>query len=162
MKITKKQIKQIWKDGNSLTKVQTENWFPKVFDKELSKYHTGWIKTKSPSDEKYIGYSEEGVIKYGISSDGNWFEGNDGEISNDDYRASKSEVLESLKNEAIRRGYGKKNYMCLDLPDSTHKIKRGTYHFETSDNRLFHINTQTNKANIVFNSGVWAKIIIRK
>jgi len=139
MKISKKQIKQLYRDGNSLTKSQVKSWFPKVLEKdwELSKYHTGWVKTRSQSDEKYLGYSENGIIRYGISSDENWFEGNDGEISSDEYRASKSEVFKALKNEALKRGYGNKNYECLDIPECTHKIKKGRYDFNTTEKDFF-------------------------
>jgi len=121
----------------------------------LSKFFTGWIKIKSPLNEKYLGYSEQGVIKYGISCEGNWFDGNDGEISNDDYAANELEVLEALKNEAVKRGY--KEGLCIKSLWNDGRIK-------TCESDIYYNGFSYNQLLFghhccVFMNGKWAEII---
>lgn len=117
----------------------------------LGKFYTGWIKVKYIGDENYLGYSENGIIKYGISSDGEWFEGNDGTISSDDYKASPKSIQAALTKEALKRGFvDGAHYQWEYCP--LRKVNGNDFIFEGGVFRI-------NGFSIMDSEGKWAEII---
>lgn len=98
MKISKENIIKLDKKETTVREL-----FPSVFNT-----YTGWFRCLGNGNEKWIGYFEESVFKYGIGADGKWF-ANAKTIHNfkhndQDVEATNEEVFEALKGEAVRLG----------------------------------------------------------
>jgi hypothetical protein len=160
--ITEDLIKEIASNGISCHFLMTEN-YPEVFDEEkaeLPKNHTGWCKIDSKLNEKWLCYFLNGILKYGFDSYGEWFVPNTkNEKLGDEYHASEKEVSEALIKEAVKRGYKNGNYLCLLLPESTHKVDNICLYQE---NRLLLCDEKGEKGNVVFSNGKWAEVIEQK
>ena len=96
--ITKDQLRQ-------LTDPKVKEWFPEVFS--LSKDFTGWAKTNSRGNKKYLVFFKEGILQYGFDGNGTWFDYGEykAKVSEDLFKATNEEVFEALKIEAVRRGF---------------------------------------------------------
>ncbi len=139
--ITKEQLRQ-------LTDPKVKEWFPEVF--ELPKDFTGWVKTKGELNKKWITFFENGFQKYGIDSDGNWFSQNmKVRIHGNGFEATKQEVFEALKNEAVKRGFEDRVYFSDNTGNN--KILRGFFYYNS-------MCLYFGGANI-FQNGKWATII---
>lgn len=162
--ITKDQISIINARISEAGKKELKEWFPEAFKKELSKYHTGWIKTKSTGDEKYLGYSDKGVIEYGISSNEEWFSGNDGTISSDDYEATTEEVTEALKNEAVKRGIKLGAYIVRDFDDDLKNVVINEESYPTDHAWFYHPEDDylEHYGFVVYSKGQWANVFETK
>lgn len=140
--ITKEQLRQ-------LTDPVVKEWFPEVFktDLEVGKWYF-------QTDSKALINFQGGKSGYGFCANGNW-----NDLSNywsfKEYRhewreATKQEVFETLKNEAVRRGFKEEFYFkCL---------KNGNI---ISCDGLFGFSKNTLYSNrgVVFYNGQWAEII---
>ena len=96
--LTKDQLRQ-------LTDPKVKEWFPEVFS--LSKDFTGWAKTNSGDNKKYLVLFKEGILQYGFDGNGTWFDYGEykAKVSEDLFEATNEEVFEALKIEAVRRGF---------------------------------------------------------
>ena len=96
--LTKDQLRQ-------LTDPKVKEWFPEVFS--LSKDFTGWAKTNSRGNKKYLVFFKEGILQYGFDGNGTWFDYGEykAKVSEDLFKATNEEVFEALKIEAVRRGF---------------------------------------------------------
>ena len=159
-KITEEEIRQIHAvlpDGNTpiFDKQSLEKMFPEAFKedkKELPKYFTGWLKSSNTEDEQWLGYSEEGTVKYGIDSNRYWFYGNDAKIDSSDYEATEAEVFEALKNEAVKRGFVEGRWFGdVHINSFVNPVKNLLYHTDSEDLRC--------DKGCVFHKGKWAEII---
>lgn len=144
-KITKSQLLKL-KDGYKTEKLR--EWFPEAFETVLPKDFTGWAKNKKYTG--WLGYYKEGDLKYGISDDeqnNDWFVST-GAYYEDDMQATESEVSEALKNEAVKRRFGKKVYVkdCGDTED-------GEFSYHSRYNYLY-----CGKY-AIFKDGIWVEII---
>lgn len=162
-KITKEQVLELADLGyeNKLKK-----WFPEVFEAklEVGRWYKGtYLDDKN--DLLFISNLDEkmNLKGFGVSYVGNWFDcrketlhyGNI-EESNDWTLATDTEVLEALTNEAVKRGFGKKNVYFIDCL-SRNFISTGKFSFH---NGKVENNGITNGANgWIFRDGKWAEII---
>ena len=96
--LTKDQLRQ-------LTDPKVKEWFPEVF--YLSKDFTGWAKTNSRGNKKYLVFLKEGFLQYGFDGNGAWFDYREykAKVREDLFKATNEEVFEALKIEAVRRGF---------------------------------------------------------
>jgi len=103
---------------------------------EVTKYHGGTIKCKHiKNDSENFAFHAIGTM---------------------DRKATEQEVFEALKNEAVKRGFGKKNVYFIDCL-SRNFISTGKFSFYNSK---VENNGITNGANgWIFRDGIWATII---
>jgi len=150
--ITEEQIKELAK-GNAKVK----KWFPEVFETNTLN------KRVVVEDKKFtfnaLVYDNGEPFIYGFNH------GNEWSIPFNIYNvktfcksqirlATDSEVLEALKNEAIKRGYKKGNYKCLTGLNTYTDIEDN---FFIQDGYLWE--GKIGMANKVFDNGTWATII---
>ena len=157
--ITEKQIKDIYEDGCTYIK----EWFPEVFETKLEVGRWYKYPKQGYADIMFCFqgvYSINNTSKaYGFTRDKNWHEilGVDEFEIKEYIEATDSEVLEALKNEAIKRGFEENNYRCLVLPSLTHNVKMN-YFYNSSENTL-RVGEITGFQNVIFDNGKWAEII---
>lgn len=153
--ITKEQINQLLNETHRENEDNLKKWFPEAFT-QLSSDFTGWAKSTVIDNEKWLMYFEKGILKYGFDANGDWFlPYSVSNIKKSDIEATKSEVFEALKKEAVRR------YKVGDYIDCLHHTKYGfvetkIYEFDFSCLRL-----RNNRGYVccVFQKGKWAEII---
>jgi len=163
IKILKKDFKQIKEvlnpeNGHSAHHIITEitkNIIPELFeDKNLKpnnwykhKIHSGLVYYSEIIEEKYItGYGFTSYLEY-------WDKVN--YYKNQLVPASKKEVFDALKNEAIKRGYQKGRECLFGLSEEKRKLE--TNDFYLRDYRLC-INDNNNCGDVIFQDGKWAEL----
>ena len=130
--------------------------FPEAFKNELEVwrwykgYNSIFFLTKIENKLGYAYGIDEGIWKDECSFRMS--------LTEKDVEATPQEVEAALISEAKKRGYNNKNYSCLLLPESTHKVKNN-YNFNIITNQLFQGKSAQDKNNVVFDSGIWAEII---
>lgn len=133
-----------------------KEWFQEVFEievKSLPKDFTGWCKCSDIKNELWLGYFKEGSLQYGFDGSGRWFnEAYPCKISETEREATESEVFESLKNEAVKRGYTANNFV-KDIIMSGEVQIQGS-HYEMHKKYGFMMGDST-----VFKDGVWAELL---
>ena len=131
--------------------------------KEYEKEFTGWAKV-SEEHEDYVGnelwmhYYEDGIIKYGFDSNGEYKENNSGcKYDITDVPATEEEVKQALIKEAIKRGF--KEGARFTHNEDVHAILKGDVSEIHSD--FFEIKNNTFMIDgwEIFNDGKWAEII---
>lgn len=143
--ITKDQLRQ-------LTDPKIKEWFPEVF--ELPKDFTGWVKTKGELNKKWICYFENGFQKYGVDSNENWFIQNiEVRLNGNEFEVAEQEVFEALKNEAVKRGYAKGNFKCIEGWNSDNF---GEFHLDRVGKLISAPFREGGK--VLFYKGTWATI----
>ena len=159
--ITKEQVLELADLGyeNKLKK-----WFPEVFKTELEVGK--WYKSNYPLLIFIEQIHHSYLVGYGFNSIQEFKTGNFCRRLDDkhkvDYKnfnfieATNEEIFEALKNEAIKRGFGKKNVYFIDCL-SRNFISTGKFSFYNSK---VENNGITNGANgWIFRDGIWATII---
>lgn len=156
--ITEEQIKTIYSDGCTYVK----EWFPEVFETKLEVGK--WYKWENGA----ICYHSEYKGDYGFNSNKEWIQHNHWLTNgcNDGFKpATDSEVLEALKNEAVKRGYlnNFEGISCLcdfDKKKSQeyYKNPKNTFYYEKHANKLW-IQDSSYLDICVFDKGNWATII---
>lgn len=163
--ITESQIKELSKQNCVIEEILKE-WFPEAFESEvksLPKDYSGWCRCLGIGNEKWIGYFEKGIFRYGIGCYGYWFV-NNGKKHNfkipENYyiEATEQEVFESLKNEAVKRYLipGKKEnplYWKNAITGFTCSSSNQHQLYSFKDNNLFLAN------GCIFADGKWSQII---
>lgn len=163
-KITKKQIKQLHRQGNDYTKFDLEYLFPKAFKEEKKELVVGqWYKWIE-GDDIYLWHITEiennSIYCFGFSN-GNWIEDGIG-YSSKHYKeacrelkeATNQEVEEALIKEAVRRGYH------IDKPTHFNYLNGAGYLQNPSKNEFIFKNGILYLWDIkIFENGKWAEII---
>jgi len=137
--ITEEQIKELAK-GNAKVK----NWFPEVFENK-----TGWFKTKTEGNESYLMYFENNISKYGFNGIGRFKDNACSNISDDEYLATDSEVLEALTNEAKKRGLVEKTYILSAKSGVAFKTFERNYYLDKDG--CFRLDGV-----VIMQNGIWA------
>jgi len=157
--ITEEQIKELAK-GNAKVK----KWYPEFFELQIK---TGWYKHTKKLHPKWINfYKAETDENYGIGASGKWLEK---EICNEHLKylkeycepATDSEVLEALKNEAVKRGFKEGVYIHRDFGttlndcviDKDNFPKDMDFYYDLKDDYLECYGF------VVYSKGQWATII---
>ena len=143
--ITKDQLRQ-------LTDPKVKEWFPDVFS--LSKDFTGWVKTNSRGNKKYLVYFKGGILQHGFDGNGTWFDYGEykAKVSEDLFKATKKEVFESLKIEAVRRGFVKGVFFRSAVSGNNYKFTN-IYFTEATDMAW------SKNGGVIFEKGNWATVI---
>ena len=143
--LTKDQLRQ-------LTDPKVKEWFPEVF--YLPKDFTGWVKTNSRGNKKYLVFFKEGILQYGFDGNGTWFDYGEykAKVSEDLFKATNEEVFEALKNEAVRRGFVKGVYFKSPVSGDNYKFTN-IYFTEATDMAW------SKNGGVIFDNGKWATII---
>lgn len=146
--ITKEQILEL-KDPI------VKEWFPDVFKKE---YTTGWYKHTDNKRSDWIVYVDFSTGKYFGLGAFSWIEKDscldgmlDYVIYNKCIKATKQEVFEALKKEAVKRGFKKRGGYFKCLKNGNIISCDGLFGFST--------NTLYSNRGIVFDNGKFAEII---
>jgi len=142
---------------DTIEKYQMKDEFPDVFENKLPIYFTGWAKYDKKDNEKWTCYFKYGNFQYGINSHGDWFTNKKNEFKinpKKDREATEQEVFESLKNEAVKRGFNS------DIPIHIKSRNAYSYLAKPSNSDLFFKNNCLYLWEIkIFNKGIWAEII---
>jgi len=155
--ITKEQLLEL---ENGFTLPKLKQWFPDVFENKLPIDFTGWCKTKTIENNKYLVYFENGCPKYGFNGLGKWFhkEKHESVISEDEYESTEQEVFEALKNESVKMGFKEGVYYKNASREEGKicKLKGCDFKIGFSGRNNFY---EKNSEGIIFESGTWAEII---
>jgi len=146
--ITEEQIKELAK-GNAKVK----NWFPDVFETTLK---VGWYKFENKPSDWWLGFIDEEFNFYGFNEK-RWFKSKYKLIcrdANSYTKATDSEVLEALTNEAKKKGL-LDAYIILIKGDvgSVSSEKTKTKVYMENGNLCVGSNFRTYT---LFSNGVWA------
>ena len=142
--LTKDQLRQ-------LTDPKVKEWFPEVF--YLSKDFTGWAKTNSRGNKKYLVFFKGGILQYGFDGNGTWFDYGEykAKVSEDLFKATKKEVFNALKIEAVKRGFVEG--VCFKSPASGDNYKFTNIYFTEATDMAWSKN-----GGVIFDNGKWATI----
>jgi hypothetical protein len=155
--ITKEQIETIYADGCTCVK----EWFPEAFNK-LATDFTGWVKSTSIGNEKWLMFSEKGLLRYGFDSNGEWFLP-DGiaNVLKKDVEATESEVFEAFKNEAFKRGYKEGVFLHRPFWDDLNDCVIDKENFPNDMDFYYDKNKDYLEfyGFVVYSKGQWAEII---
>ena len=149
MEITKEQINQLDKGEKTVREL-----FPEVFEK-----FTGWAKTNEIVNEKYLGYFEKNILKYGFNGIGKWFVNKHKNPYNynpsTEYPATDQEVQTALIEEAKKRGFKKGVFAKWVFEPN----KKGCLKKEIED--LYFSNNMITDGwgHSIFYNGKWAEIV---
>lgn len=141
--LTKDQLRQ-------LTDPKVKEWFPEVFS--LPKDFTGWVKTNSRGNKKYLVFFKGGILQYGFDGNCTWFDYGEykAKVSKDLFKATNEEVFEAFKIEAVRRGFVK-GVLCQWKCGGFIKVKELSFEY----GKLW-----CNEDNIIMDeNGNWATVI---
>lgn len=145
--ITEEQIKEL--------PVQLAlKWFPKVFETK-----NGWFKDNCLFNKHWLGFYKGGFLIYGIGADKKWFSLKSKVNSDTERPATESEVLEALKNEAIKRGFGNGiHYInASTLPNYKNICKISNFETLVFNEKLKLLTD--GRGGSIFFEGQWAEII---
>lgn len=158
--ITKEQIIELAFRSDKASIWLQQN-FKDAFKKPLEAMK--WYKSIDYPQWRFYITNIDGKLKkvngYGFGADGLWMEN----IQTESWEfyefercveMTQEEVFETLKNEAIKRGYKNGNHICLNSC-ITESRTENTYHIDNGN--LWYGNHSS--ANCVFQKGVWAEII---
>lgn len=166
-KISKQQITYLHEISGDSTKLSLEEMFPEAFESELK---TGiWYKHKAGYFfflEEIENNKKDNCCKsYGFRISGNWDDSllRSLSIFKEMTPATDEEVFESLKEEAIRRGFKKGVTVDRSMLKSEN-IWLGEYVLINEEN--FSYKSKTNEllmfGHIIFSEGKWAEICITR
>ena len=157
MKESRKEfIKKAHSAACSEWKTNIEKEFPKLFKEEEI---NGWYKYKKAKG--WCVFLENGIIRYGFDSLGDWFEGYNYtyELDKDDYKATDKEVEEALIKEAKKRGF--KEGVTVDKVNLSNdynpnnKLKENTI----NTNELLSLGYLWVSSILIYDNGKWATIV---
>ena len=157
MKESRKEfIKKAHSAACSEWKTNIEKEFPKLFKKEEI---NGWYKDKK--EKGWCVFLENGIMKHGFDSFGDWFEGQryNYQLGFDDYKATDKEVEEALIKEAKKRGF--KEGVTVDKVNLSNdynpnnKLKENTI----NTNELLSLGYLWVSSILIYDNGKWATIV---
>jgi len=147
--ITEEQIKIIYEATSINNQEELEDWFPDVFENR-----NGWYKDNCLFNKHWLGFYKDNVLIYGIGANKQWFESSTTTNSSTERKATDSEVLEALTNEAKKRGF--KDGARFISPKEKCKGICGNYNYHNYTNILF------SGGVAIFNKGVWGELYYTK
>ena len=138
-----------------LTDPKVKEWFPEVFS--FLKDFTGWAKTNSRGNKKYLVFFKEGILQYGFDGNGTWFDYGEykAKVSKNLFKATNEEVFEALKNEAVRRGFVEGVFFRSAVSGNNYKFTN-IYFTEATDKAW------SENGGVIFEKGKWAIQTITK
>lgn len=151
-------IKEAHKSACEAWKAKIENEFPDLFKSQLEV--NKWYKCKKALVFVNKEIKRHSIIGYGFTGDENWTD--NWHYSNNELNplviATESEIESALIAEAKRRGYTKKNTKCLFGKIHQFNPDFSKWYFCITRNRLY-TKPCGEGGSLIFDSGVWAKII---
>jgi len=138
-----------------------------LFPEHFTKF-TGWARTTTDLDKKWVMYFNEGAIQYGFNGFGEWCESKskiyqfDSKIETE---ADFNKIESTLVAEATRRGYKQglliQDIYNGDLDKSNVKISSDFFDYETikAGENQGQMALRDSNGSIIFHNGVWAEIV---